>query len=287
MRGRRIISVAVLLSIVLIGSGVLASGIVDVSKIPVLNSAISGVQPMSPGNPKVAVDPWRVIKDYVYDSGYQINDKFILKINVSEVLDLFTWQVNVTWNPGVLNFSKVKVYGPFLRGTSSPHGTSGWIDRDPTKNVTFLVVDYDKGFASIAETILDSRPGAAGVYGNGDLVEIEFKILTYGNSTLVITKTGILPTSLLDSTGAAIGPLDTSNGYFKNKLTGDASGDTYINTVDVGLLNLHWSPAAGAPPWSLGYDRDVDINDDKYINTVDVGLVNLNWGRWCPSPPRP
>jgi hypothetical protein len=62
-------------------------------------------------------------------------------------------------------------------------------------------------------------------------------------------------------------------------LTGDANGDRFVNSLDIGALNARWSPAGGTPAWSLGYSRDVDTNDDGYINSLDMGVVNANWGK--------
>jgi hypothetical protein len=73
-----------------------------------------------------------------------------------------------------------------------------------------------------------------------------------------------------------------SNGYFKNKLTGDANGDGFVNSLDIGKLNSHWAPATGTPVWSLGYRLVVDPNEDGYINSLDIGVVNGNWGRKYP-----
>jgi hypothetical protein len=62
-------------------------------------------------------------------------------------------------------------------------------------------------------------------------------------------------------------------------IPGDANGDHMVNSLDIGALNAHWSPASGTPPWSLGYSLDFDTNDDGYINSLDIGVVNSHWGQ--------
>jgi hypothetical protein len=138
-----------------------------------------------------------------------------------------------------------------------------------------VVASNVSGYASIAETILGDYPG---ITGAGRLCSLEFKVIGYGCSNFTISVLGTLPTTLLDSTGASLAFVSTQ-GYFKNKISGDANGDGCVNSLDVGKLNSHWSPAGGAPPWSLGYSRDVDTNDDGFINSLDIGVVNANWGR--------
>jgi len=278
MRGRkRIISLIAVLSVILVFSGVFASGVIDVSKLSLLGGG--EVQPLQTAN--VFVDPNKIIKDYLNNPGYQVGNKFTLNINISGVSDLFAWNVNVTWVPGVLNFSKVAVYGTFLRATGSPNGTSGWINRDSTKNVTITYVNYTRGYVSIAETILGN---VAGVSGSGRLVTIEFQVVGYGNSTIVIStlSTGRLPTKLLNSAVPPVAITFTkTDGYFKNKLNGDANGDRSVGSLDEGKLNAHWYAGPGLPTGTFGYSRDVDTNDDGYISSLDEGVLNANWFRSC------
>jgi hypothetical protein len=74
----------------------------------------------------------------------------------------------------------------------------------------------------------------------------------------------------------------TRDAWVKVKLAGDANGDGFVNSLDIGKLNSHWSPAAGTPAWSKGYSFTVDPNEDGYINSLDMGVVNLNWGTKYP-----
>jgi len=151
----------------------------------------------------------------------------------------------------------------------SPNGTSsGVADITGTFN--------DDGYAWIAESVLGDY---AGVDGNGTLLMIEFLITGYGCSDINITTTESMPTQLLDSAGSDI-TFTTTDGWFKNKLTGDANGDGAVNVLDLGKINAHWYP--GPPEGALGYSRCVDNNDDGAINVLDQGVVNANWGRSVP-----
>lgn len=253
-----VISLSVLLSIPL----VLSSGLVDVSQFP--------FQVDSPGpTPSVFADPDKVIKDYLNDPGYQIDDKFWVYANISDVNDLYTWHVKLSWNKDVLNCSEIGVgSGYFLNDTTSTYHTS--VD---VANITGIF--NDDGYAWAAESVLGDDPNV-GVSGDGRLLAIEFLIVGYGCSDINISKTGDLSTELLDSTGNDI-TFDPMHGYFKNKLNGDANSDGAVNILDRGKINAHWYP--GPPVGALGYSRCVDCNDDGAINVLDRGIVNANWGR--------
>lgn len=261
---KRTLYIAGVLAIMLAVSAVFATGVVDVS---ILTSQPAA--PDSVANISFAPDP--IIVDYVNNPGYQIGDTFVLSINISDVTDLFTWQANVTWNPGMFNFTNGVVYGDFLARTDSPWGTSRIEPIVGGDNVT--------AYAYVAETILDSRVGAAGITGSGRLVTMSFLVLNYGCSNFTISVSGTLPTTLLNSTdGAPPVSFVSTQGYFKNKLFGDSNGDMIVNVLDMGLLSASWTGVVGALP----YSRDVDNNDDGVVNVLDMGISSANWGRVVP-----
>jgi len=266
MRGKtKVISLAAMLSIFLVASMVFANGVVDVSKMSLFSS--TPVEPDSPGT-TVFVDPDAIIKDYYDAGGYEIGDTLTVHVNVTTdvVLGIFSYQVNLTWNTAVLNFTGISSYGDFLAKTGSPYGTSRIEKIDSASNVT--------GYATVAETILGEY---AGITDSGRLFTVTFEIIGYGCSNIVIGTGGSLPTTLLDSTGAEM-TYSTINGYFKNKLLGDSNGDGVVSVADMGLLSAMWTGVVGALP----YNRDADNNDDGVITVGDMGVTSANWGRTAP-----
>lgn len=262
MRGRvRVFSIIAILTVILAVSAVFASGAIAPPKLNTLDL----VQPNSPGT-TVFVDPNLIIKDYINNPGYQVGNKFYVNINVTEMTDLFTWQLNLTWNKAILNFTKRVVYGDFLYRTTSPDKTS--------RTVPIVGGSNASGYGWVAETILGNY---AGISGAGRLVSLEFLVVGYGCSTFTISTSGSLPTQMLNSAGTAIS-FTTTNGYFKNKLNGDSNGDKTVNILDMGTLSGRWTGAPGALP----YSRDVDNNDDGVINILDMGITSGNWGRTAP-----
>ncbi len=259
MRGRtKLISLAAIFAVILVTSMVFASGAINVSKLRLFSTPIYPDQV-----PNVFVDPEATIGDYVNDPGFMIGDLVQVNVNVTDATNLFSYQVNVTWTAGMLNFIRIVSYGDFLARTGSPYGTSR---TQPT-----YIADNATGVASIAETILGD---VAGITGSGRLFTIEFEIVDYGCAYIEVGTGGELPTKLLDSAGAEVA-YTTTGGFFKNKLNGDANGDQVVNSLDAGTLSSRWTGAPGALP----YDRAVDNNDDNIINSLDAGVTSANWGR--------
>jgi hypothetical protein len=250
----------------MIVSAAFATRIVDVSTLSLFNT---GFEPDSPGT-NVFVDPAKTIRDYVNNPTYRRGNIIQLSINLTTdvVTDLYAYQIDVTWNPAVLNFSNVHVYGDLLARTGSPYGTSR-IEPTWTANNT-------AGSASIAEAILGDYPG---ITGSGRLVTLNFTVNGYGWSNITITVGGDLPTMLLNSAGTQLS-FTMTIGYFDNKLRGDVTGDRVVNINDMSAIGL----AFGATPARLTWNYNADLNKDNVININDMSEVGLNFGRQTSLP---
>jgi len=271
MRGwNKLIILGALLSVMLIISVVFSSGVVDVLTLPSGGSPESS--PLSSSTPEVFVDPSAIIKDYLNDPDYQIGDTFQVDVNVTEVTDLFSWQINVSCNPSILNVSNI-IAGEFLNRVTPPNYTTS---SAAPNGLGFVinVTDNAMGYTVMGESILGGVPG---VSGNGTLVTIVFGIVGYGCTDLtIISACGDLPTTLLNSTLDSMAFTKTG-GYFRNKLEGDADGNGAVGILDILKVKHHWYP--GPPAGAGGYDRNVDIDDNGAINILDILKVKANWGR--------
>jgi hypothetical protein len=274
MRGKtKLVSLVAALAVLLISSMVFASGLVNVSRMSLFSGPI--VEPDSPGT-KILFDPATISGDYVNDPGFQIDDTFTVNVDVSAVTDLFTWHINMSWDHSILNVTKF-TYGTFLRATTSPNGTSSWINRT-TASVPITGGSNASGFAWAAETILDSRVGATGVSGSGRLVSIKFEIVDYGWTTLSFNTVGTFKTELLDSNGNEIAFDPPADGWFDNRIRGDSDGSGIVTIADMGEVSDRWT----APPGVKLYARFVDWDDNGVISIGDMGTVSDNWGRFVP-----
>jgi len=263
---KRTLCLAALLSLALAVPVAYNSRLFDITEL----SFLSPTPPLNQtdSTATVFVDPNKIVKDYLLDPGYQIGDKFQVHINISAVADLYTWNVNITWNPAMLNFTGIVAYGDFLARTTSPYGTS--------RAVNIANVNNETGTALIAESILGEY---AGISGNGRLVTLEFLIVSYGWSDLNIHVAANLPTQLLNSTGNSMS-FTTGDAYFRNAMKGDVNGDKVVNVVDAAGVSAHWYP--GPPIGPLGYGREADINLDGVVGILDSALVSANWNRIAP-----
>jgi len=258
MRGRRVLGSAVLLTVLVSVSLVFGLGVVDITRL------VSTPAAPASGPTTVFVDPSAVIDDTKQAGSY-----VEIHIDISDVTDLYAWQVNITWDPDVLNFTRIVSYGDFLAQTLSPDGTTRIYDIFDASN--------DTGYAAIAESILGDVSGIPGP-DSGRLVTIEFNVVGYGATDLHISAGGNLPTTLLDSLIGSITIDATADGYFRNLYPGDITPDKYVGSGDAGVLNGAYGTWRGDPL----YVREADLDDDTYIGSADAAVLNGAYGTTYP-----
>jgi len=266
-RWNRLYMIVALLSAILIVSVVFSSGAIDVLMSPLESPSAPAGAPES-SSPVVLVDPNTTIKDYVNDPGYQIGDTFQVHVNITGVSDLFSWQLNISWDPSMLNVTDV-IANEFLNRTYPTANTTSH-----ELGVVINTADNATGYVAIGESILG---GDTGVNGSGRLVTIEFEVVDYGYTTINMSVSGDLPTILLNSTLSSMAfdiyVFRDMNGWFDNRVTGDSDGSGLVSLADMGVVNN---------AWATGYVRYADWNDDGTISIADMGKVNANWGRFKP-----
>jgi hypothetical protein len=254
VRSKKLLVIAASLSALLVVPLVFSLKLVNPAEFPLL----SGVVTPSSSSPTVLVDPSNVI-----DEAFQAGSTFTVNVNVSELSDLFTWHVKVSWNTNVLNVSSVS-YGEFLSQTISPDETSSSIE-------DVISVFNDAGYAWVAESVLGEYPG---VSGNGCLASIEFLVVDYGCTDININVTENMPTKMLDSSGSNIS-FTTVNGYFSNKILGDIDGDGDVDRYDFGTF----AGAYGTVEEDPDYDVECDFDRDGDVDRYDFGTFAGNYGR--------
>jgi len=210
--------------------------------------------PLSSSPAEVLMGPWPAgkIGPAIIDHTLQPYNTTIFHVNVTGVSDLFTWQVNMTWDPSILNVSSI-IPGEFL--ALSENQTSS--------EVLGFVIDFTnnaEGYTGMAESILGE---VSGITGSGRLVSVEFLVVGYGSTDLTISLTGTLPTTLLNSTVLPDGQPGTisfvkTDGYFRNKYAGDTDGDKDIDFED--FMAFLWSYLKTSV--QSGYDREADFDFD-------------------------
>ncbi|MBS7620888.1 hypothetical protein KEJ32_02025 [Candidatus Bathyarchaeota archaeon] len=118
-----------------------------------------------------------------------IGQHITINISISNVADLYGWQVKLEWNPQVLNFNSV-TEGSFLKN----HGQ------------TF----FSQKFSETGSLVLDCTliGDVQGISGSGTLATVEFYVKEEGTSQLRLSET-----FLVDSSENLI-PHTVKNGQF-------------------------------------------------------------------------
>jgi len=273
MRGRtKLISVVTMLAILLSVSLVFASGILDVSKVSLLG-APGMMEPDSPGPTTVALNPIKTVKDWLKFPAYRTGNTFTVVVNTTDVADLYTWQINITWsNKTVLNVNRI-ILGEFL--ATSPNSVSSEV-------LGFVInsTSNANGYSASSETLL-SDP--AGITGSGNLTKIQFSIINYGWTLLNISITGTLPTILLDSTGATIAfstvhaniYVTSAAGYFSNRLLGDCDSNRKVVYADFSILAGSYGSHMGQVTYKV--QADFDYSGD--VVYADFSALAGNYGK--------
>ena len=292
MRGRKkFLGIAVLLSVMLIVPLALSLGVVDVPQFLLGSSPASSTVESASSSTEVLVDPAQNVTDYEdLVHNVTIGSTVTFYINISDVTELFSWQINVNWDPSILNASNI-LAGEFLARAAEPTSS---------EELGFVInsTGYAQGYATIAESILGDVSGITEP-STGGLVSIEFEIVGYGWTYLNITASGTLPTMLLNSTGDALAyyrqlvPIFPSDGYFRNVIFGDMTDDSLVGVgppdgdvdgFDLGVFAGAFGASVGLPKYyHLG-----DLTDDSLVGVgppdgdidgFDLGVFAGNFGR--------
>jgi len=100
--------------------------------------------------------------------------KFTVDVVIADVTNLYGWQINVTFNPSILNADRV-AEGPFLKSAND----TAW----PKP-----VIDNTRGYILASALLMPPYP-PVGATGGGTLANITFTVKSGGSSTLHFDET--------------------------------------------------------------------------------------------------
>ncbi len=246
----------------------------------------------------------RIEPSSITDSTLSLGKTFTVDLMVSDVLFLYAWQVNISFNPSVLRIVD-KIEGDFL--ANQPEGTFG-SDR----------IENERGWAFFGWTTMGQH---LGVSGSGTLATVQFEVRGIGESLIQIEAEPFevldwfYPTLLyaqVSSTPRAkfvSNPFTAENGYFNNfgavvlpctidvkpnALSLKSKGrwvTSYVELpegydaadIDISTVKLNSAIPAQLHPAKLGdYDADgisdlmVKFNRHDLIATLSAGEVTLS-----------
>jgi PKD repeat protein len=141
-----------------------------------------------------------VIPTSIIDPSIGPGSTIVINASVFDVIDLYTWQIKLFFNPTVLNCTKA--WYP------SDHVFAG----KPMVPVT-PIIDNSQGFVLYGASLM----GAYKFSGKGTLCQIEFKVLARGASILNFSRPYPDDTYLLNYDLDTI-PSTVTDGYFDNRI---------------------------------------------------------------------
>lgn len=193
-------------------------------------------------------------------------DNFTIKVNVSEVADLYAFEFYLFWDSPLLNWTDA-VEGGFL----------GHYDNETWIPAPLTLKDYqDYGWLQISST-LTGDPPPPGVSGNGTLAIVTFLVEDRGETTIEFYNSKLV--KLLGPTPEEI-PHTAIGGYFSNEvpIIGDVDGDGDVDASDLIALG----EAYGSEPGDTNWDERCDFNDDNKVDASDIYDLSRNYGKTNP-----
>jgi hypothetical protein len=189
---------------------------------------------------------------------------FCINITVIDVADLVSWQLNLTWDSSLLNFSQATLPSDYVFAGQA----------------YMIVIDVEVG-----SVIFGARlgPGGTGFSGTGVLCQIELEILNIASPPVATCNLTLaaepVDTFLSDSTLAHIS-FTTGNAtftYIQTELAnlGDLNQDGKIDLYDAIITASAFQTYPGHPKWN----SLADLNHDNVIDVFDIIILAANFGK--------
>jgi len=164
----------------------------------------------------------------------------------SQPVGLYGWQVNITFNPDILNVSAV-AEGPFLEQA----GSTWWLPP---------VLDNDNGLIVMGDSLFPLP--AQGAYGSGVLANITFQVENEGQTDFNFESETTKLRSYDSNTGTPVPiPYSTVSGAFK-----------YPILRDVAVTGVSFSPTSVPAGGTVSIDVAVKNEGDFLAETFDVSV---------------
>lgn len=217
--------------------------------IAVALSVLGGIGVASPDQPTISLDP----KIGTAAPG----EFFTLDITIADVtpensqpLGLIAWQVNMSFNPDIVNVSAI-AEGPFLEQA----GSTWWL---PSK------IDNDNGYIGMGTSLFPiPSPPAEGAYGSGVLANITFQVKTEGETTLHFEEEGIILHSWNWTAG-----LTTEISFS----TVDGRFEYPVVLRDVAVTGVTVSPTSVVVGGNVSIDVTVKNKGNTFAETFNVSV---------------
>jgi len=222
--------------------------------------AIQGVYVgKAPTMPNVFVDPPETI-----DPAKGVGSTFTVKVNVSNVENLYAWQINMTFNPAVVNTTAASIVeGSFLKD----HALTMVVAKKVNNTLGTILV------GCVFRTPLP----LTGASGNGTLASITFKVRAEERGTLLQFVTGTKLNTVISGNNVPI-EHTTEDGLFDNRVGNAppiASFSADPSTAGVtDTIRFNASASYDPDAWLVSYHWD--YGDDETEVYMREPLKNIN-----------
>jgi len=199
----------------------------------------------------------------------QVGTRFNITVTITEILNLYVWQLNMTFNPTVLGVINV-TEGSFLKEAAGY--PTRWLPPS---------INNETGWVGAGCSLAQPYP-PWGADGSGELAIITFHVKAEGKSDLHFA--GVFPgqqekqqTFLREWDSVAkqlVEILFTPKDGFFQVPQGDVNTDGLVDAVDLAALGKAYGTSEGQPSWN----PDADLNKDKVVNIDDLKIFNRNYG---------
>jgi len=186
-------------------------------------------------------------------------ETFTVDVRVYEAYYLYSWQVHMSWDPAVLEYSGY-VFGGFLTGQPEGSMTSTRTDHV-----------FDEGWCLLSEA---TKGQYSGISGDGLLLSVTFLVKTVSATTIAIdhaTLTKYVECFVVPKL-TQITDFPKENGYYVVPWVEDFNGDGMVDIFDISSVAIHWGET-GTPGWI-----PADLYEDGVIDISDLSMVAVKFG---------
>jgi hypothetical protein len=201
-----------------------------------------------------------------------LGETLTLKLHVADVSNLWSWKVQITWDPVVLSLASSPVEGPFLKSAGA---------------TLFLVMPPTPGEIGEMSSTLLSRVSAN---GSGDLASLTFAVVSYGMTNINLTSTVLkdptvehneIPHTAIGATFQLAQPPSTSPvaAFMPENLTSFVVGDTMYLDAQPSAGGYDTMPAGDETACPIAnFTWQIDVGSD---GSVDITLEGINGSFVC------
>ena len=182
---------------------------------------------------------------------------FTIVLHVDNATNLWSWKIQVTWDPAYLTMVANPTEGSFLAGGS------GFFQYTPYANTPGALNE-----------IFDMRLTNDTVTGNGDLATFAFTVIQHGANSTAFTGITVSAVAMQDNVNNYATPTIVS-GNMTTTIPGDISGNGKVDLSDLVTLALSYGSMPGQPKWK----PTADLSGNGKVDLADLVILATHYGK--------